>query len=93
VLILLCVAGFGVILKDHHVTIARVTGDVGREAMLVWALTICELVGASVGAYRNGMLGLAQGWLLAVVVEAVVFGPLVLRAYRGRLEWTAPVHG
>jgi O-antigen/teichoic acid export membrane protein len=93
VLILLCVAGFGVILKDHHVTIARVTADVGREAMLVWALTICELVGASVGAYRNGMLGLAQGWLLAVVVEAVVFGPLVLRAYRGRLEWTAPVHG
>ena len=33
-LVLLCLAGFGIIVKDHHVTIARVTGQVGREAML-----------------------------------------------------------
>jgi uncharacterized membrane protein YhdT len=85
-LLLLCLAGFGLIVKDHHVTIARVTGHVGREAMWVWGLTVCELVAATVGASLNGLTGLSQGWLLAVVLEAVVFGPLVLRAYRGRIE-------
>jgi O-antigen/teichoic acid export membrane protein len=85
-LVLLCLAGFGMIVKDHHVTIARVTGQVGREAILVWGLTVCELVAASVGASLHGLTGLGQGWLLAVVLEVVVFGPLVLRAYRGRIE-------
>lgn len=90
-LVLLCIAGLGLIVKDHHVTIARVTGKVGREAFVVWLLTALELVGASVGAMTNGLTGLAQGWLVAVVVEAVVFGPLVLRAYRGRISSPEPV--
>jgi O-antigen/teichoic acid export membrane protein len=85
-LILLCLAGFGMIVKDHHVTIARVNGRVGREAMLVWGLTVCELVAASVGASLYGLTGLSQGWVLAVLLEVVVFAPLVLRAYRGRIE-------
>jgi len=88
-LVLLCLAGFGMIVKDHHVTIARVTGRVGREAVLVWVLTVCELVGASVGALLNGLSGLGEGWLLAVALEAAVFGPAVLRAYRGRVELPA----
>jgi hypothetical protein len=91
VLILLCLAGFGLILKDHHVTVARVTGNVGREAMLVWTLTFCEFVGAVVGARLNGITGLAQGWLVAVAIEALVFAPLVVRAYRGRIEWAPSV--
>ncbi|MEA2212669.1 MAG: hypothetical protein QOF83_2617, partial [Solirubrobacteraceae bacterium] len=85
-LLLVCLAGFGMIVKDHHATIARVTGSVGREAMWVWGLTACELVAAWVGASLNGLTGLAEGWLLAVALEIVVFGPLVLRAYRGRIE-------
>ena len=85
-LVLLCLAGFGMIVKDHHVTIARVNDRVGREAMLVWGLTVCELVAASVGASFYGLTGLSQGWVLAVVLEVVVFAPLVLRAYRGRIE-------
>jgi O-antigen/teichoic acid export membrane protein len=85
-LLLLCLAGFGMIVKDHHVTIARVTGSVGREAMVVWGLTACELAGAWVGASLNGLTGLVHGWLLAVALETVVFGPLVLRAYSGRIE-------
>ncbi len=88
-LMLLCLAGFGVIVKDHHVTIARVNGRVGREAILVWTLSACELTAAAVGASLHGLTGLAQGWLLAVVLEALVFGPLVLRAYRGLIELPA----
>jgi hypothetical protein len=49
-------------------------------------LTACELVAASVGASLYGLTGLSQGWVLAVVLEVVVFAPSVLRAYRGRIE-------
>ena len=89
-LLLLCLGGVGLIVKDHHVTIARVTGHVGREALLVWGLTFCELAAASAGASLHGLTGLAQGWLLAVLLETVVFGPAVLRAYRGRGERPVP---
>ena len=84
-LIFLCLAGLGLVIKDHHVTIARMTGDVGREAGLVWVLTALEILGAALGALAGGLTGLAVGWLAAVAVEAVVYGPLVLRASRGRL--------
>lgn len=84
-LVVLCLAGLGLVVKDHHVTIARVTGDVGREAGLVWVLTVLEIVGATLGALAGGLTGLALGWLAAVTVEAAVYGPLVLRAYRGRV--------
>lgn len=83
---LMCLGGFGLIVKDHHVALARVTGTVGREAILVGALGVCELVGAGIGASRGGLTGLAAGWLVAVCVEALVCGPTVWRAYQGRIE-------
>ncbi len=84
-LILLCLGGVGLIVKDHHVALARVTGDVGREALLVWTLTIAEVACAVIGAARGGLNGLALGWLTAVGVGALVYGPRVLQAYRGRV--------
>jgi O-antigen/teichoic acid export membrane protein len=93
VLVPLCLAGFGLIVKDHHVTVARVTGRVGREAMWMWGATVCELSAASAGAWLNGLTGLAEGYLLTVTVEALAFAPLVLRAYRGRIELPAPRSG
>lgn len=83
-LTLMCLGGFGLIIKDHHVALARVTGAVGREAALIGVLGVGELVGAAIGASRGGLTGLATGWLAAVAVEALVCGPLVWRAYRGR---------
>ena len=85
----MCLGGFGLIIKDHHVALARVTGTVGREAILIGALGIGELVGAAIGASRGGLTGLGLGWLAAVVVEALVCGPLVWRAYRGRFDVAA----
>lgn len=85
-LTLMCLGGFGLIIKDHHVALARVTGTVGREAILIGALGVGELVGAAIGASLGGLTGLGLGWLIAVGVEAVVCGPLVWRAYRGRFE-------
>jgi hypothetical protein len=88
-LIVLCLGGMGLIIKDHHVALARVTGDVGREALLVTALSVVEVVGAAYGALRGGLTGLTLGWLAAVSLGAIVYGPRVFRAYRGRVQVAA----
>jgi O-antigen/teichoic acid export membrane protein len=85
-LIILCVGGFGVVIRDHHVAMARIRGTVGREAIVISMLSVLELVGAAVGALHGGLTGLTVGWVAAIAVEAVVLGPMVWRAYRGRLE-------
>ena len=92
-LIVLCLGGLGLVIKDHHVALARVTDDVGREALLVGILSVVELVGASIGATRGGLTGLAFGWLVAVGLGAVVYMPRVWRAYRGRVDVAARVSG
>ncbi len=84
-LVLVCLGGLPLIIKDHHVSIARVHGRVGREAIVVWSLSVAELVCAAVGAHLGGLTGLAAGWLAAVVLEGLVFLPLVVRALRDRL--------
>jgi len=85
-LILLAVAGLGLVIKDHHVALNRLRGRVAAEARLVWSLTVLELVGASVGGLTGGIDGLATGWLLVVLLEALVYSPTVVSAYRGKLE-------
>ncbi len=82
-LIVLCLGGLGLVVKDHHVTLARLTDDVGREALLVGAFSVVEVAAAAVGAWRGGLTGLALGWLAAVGLGAMVYGPRVWRAYRG----------
>jgi O-antigen/teichoic acid export membrane protein len=85
-LIVMCLAGLGLIIKDHHVAVARVTERVGREAVVIGVLSIGEVIGAAIGAARGGLTGLSLGWLAAVAIEVLVCGPLVWRAYRGRFE-------
>lgn len=88
VLILLCLGGFGVIIRDHHVAAARITGDVGREAMIMIALGALEITCAAIGASLGGLTGLALGWLAAIGVEILVCAPRVWQAYRGNLRVT-----
>jgi len=85
-LIVLCIGGLGVIVKDHHVALARITGSVGREALLIGSLGAVELAGAAFGAKHGGLTGLTLGWLAVVVLKVLICGPKVLRAYRGRLQ-------
>lgn len=85
-LIVFCLGGLGVVIRDHHVAVARITGAVGREAVLMVALGACELAGAAIGASRGGLLGLSLGWLAAVGLEVLVCTPNVWRAFRGQLD-------
>jgi O-antigen/teichoic acid export membrane protein len=84
-LIVLCLGALGVIIKDHHVALARITGTVGREAVLIGSLGAVELAGAAFGAKHGGLTGLTLGWLAVVVLKALICGPTVVAAYRGRL--------
>ena len=90
VLMVLALGGLGAIIRDHHVTLARVIGNEGRESALIAALGALEIVGAAVGAHVGGLIGLSLGWLAAIAVEVLVCGPLVWRTYRGRVA--VPAH-
>jgi hypothetical protein len=63
--------------------VARITGDVGREAVLMTVASVGELVGAAIGAHLGGLIGLSTGWVIAVTLEGLVFAPRVWRTYRG----------
>ena len=89
-LIVLCLGAFGVIIRDHHVAVARIAGHVGREAALMVALGAGEIIAAAIGAYHGGLLGLGLGWLVAIAVEVVVCTPLVWRTYRGHITIAGP---
>ena len=87
VLLVLCIGGLGLVIRDHHVALARITGKVGREAALIMTLGAGELAGAAIGASVSGtLLGLSLGWLCAVVLESAICAPAVWRAYRGDLQ-------
>lgn len=86
VLVVLAVGGLGTIIRDHHVTLARVVGNEGREGLLMAALGAGEIAGAALGAHLGGLVGLSLGWLAAIGVEVLVCGPGVWRAYCGRVE-------
>ena len=86
---LIALGGFGLVIKDHHVALARVIGNVGREGILIAILSAGEVIGAAIGASRGGITGLSVGWLIAVAVEALVCGPLVWRSYRSHVPLEA----
>lgn len=86
VLVVLAVGGLGAVIRDHHVTLARVTENEGRESVLIALLGIAEIAGAAIGAHLGGLIGLSLGWLAAVGVEVLVCGPLVWRTYQGRVS-------
>lgn len=84
-LAVIALGGLGLVIKDHHVVLARITNNVGREGFLIAFLSAFEVTGAAIGGFRHGLLGLAIGWTTAVALEALICAPWVWRAYRGRV--------
>lgn len=81
-LVAVCIGCLGLVIKDHHVALARINGTVGREARLIGVLSGLEIAAAGVGAHLGGITGMGIGWMSAALLGALVCGPLVRRTYR-----------
>lgn len=75
----LALTSFPLIVKNHFVAIARVTGRIRATAPYVWLATMLELTLAAEGARVDGITGLSIGWTIALSVEALLMGRTVYR--------------
>lgn len=67
-------------IKAHFVIVSRIRDQMGRAARLTTWASAVEVGCAAAGGWRGGVTGMAIGWLMALVLEAVLFAPVVYRA-------------
>lgn len=82
---------FGLVIKDHYITISRIQRRLARAARTVGAGTALELALAAAGAITAGINGLVVGWLIALGLESLVMVPVVYRTVI--TEGPQPVEG
>jgi O-antigen/teichoic acid export membrane protein len=68
------------LVKVHYIAVCRVRHVLNRCALVVTAGGLLELVLAAVGGYLGGLVGVALGYLLALMIEALALWPTVARA-------------
>lgn len=81
-LILLTLMMFPVTVKVHYANLRRIEGRVMAGAIYTVAGAVLELAFAAIGALTAGIVGVAIGVLIAMLIEALVMAPTVLRALR-----------
>jgi O-antigen/teichoic acid export membrane protein len=69
-------------IKAHFVAIARVRGRMQQAAFRATVGAFLEVGLAAAGAHIHGLTGLAMGFLIATVIEAVFFSPSVFGVLR-----------
>jgi O-antigen/teichoic acid export membrane protein len=70
------------LVKVHYIAVCRVRDVLKRCALVVTAGGILELVLAAVGGYLGGLVGVALGYLVALMIQALALWPTVARAAR-----------
>ena len=83
-MIILGLTTFPLAVKNHYVAIARVRGQMARASILTLIGAAFEVGLAAAGAVNFGLTGVALGYLAALVIEALLFGPTVLRVVRAK---------
>lgn len=78
-LIFLTLATIPGIVKTHYLQIVRLANRIGIGAAIMTAGAVLELAMAAVGGQSNGLVGLSQGYAAAVLIEALIMSPSVLR--------------
>jgi O-antigen/teichoic acid export membrane protein len=81
-LIILSLTTYPQSLKAHYVAIARVRGHMQSAAFRTTVGACLEVGCAAAGAYVHGLTGLAVGYLVATLTEAVLFSPSVFGVLR-----------
>ena len=79
-LILLTLATLPGIVKVHFIQVYRIAGRIGTAAAIITAAAVFELCAALVGMWQGGLVGLSWWFLCAVLIEAGLMSPSVLRA-------------
>jgi hypothetical protein len=74
---ILGLAAFPLVIKDHYVTMRRISGSLAHTPILLLAAAGLELLSAATGARVGGMPGLCVGYLLALLAQAgLMIGPV-----------------
>lgn len=76
---LLVLGGLWMVVKDHMVVYARVSGRLVGATQLAICSVLLEVLGAVIGGVQAGPLGLTVGWLSVLALEALVTLPLAWR--------------
>lgn len=84
ILRLLALAVLPLIVKTHYIALRRVSGEFTLAAVRVGFGGVLEIVAACTGALLGGVSGLSLGWVVAMYIEAVVFGQTVAKFARER---------
>ncbi len=78
---LLVLQVFPVAIKTHYAAVTRISRRIGRAIPFVWGGTALEVALAIVGLEIAGLVGLAVGWLAALLIEAVLMARPVARGF------------
>ena len=81
-MIILGFTTYPVAIKAHFISIARVRGRIQQAAYLTMVGACFEVGLAAVGAALHGLRGTAAGYLLALILEVLMFGPTVFGVLR-----------
>lgn len=84
VLMVLCLAVFAQVVKLHYIAVVRLRGRLTIPILLFLGFAGLELALAVLGAERDGIRGLAEGWVVAISVEALAVAAPVVGALLGR---------
>jgi len=80
------------VVKDHYIAIARIRDWLTRAAVLCAAGAVLEIGLAAAGGLLAGLDGVALGRILALLVQALVMSPAIIRELGWSLR-TAPEVG
>ncbi len=90
---ILVLAAFTGIIKTHYISFCRIRDRVGQAMFGMLLGGALELVGAALGGYMDGLIGLSLGWVIATAVEGLFMFPVVYRVIwsaKGLLEEPLP---
>ncbi len=70
----------GVMIKYHYVALQRLRKRMMRAALVLGVGSVLELTLAALGGHYAGLDGLTEGWIAAVVLQAVLMIPGIVKA-------------
>ena len=81
-LVLLAASGIPTTVKNHYVTVCRVTGQMRSALPLVYGGALAEMAGSYLGGKTAGLTGFSAVWVGVLCLEAILMLPALIRTLR-----------